>query len=314
MIILHFYFDCVRFHVIDPMHNLFLGTAKYVFKLWAENIFSKQQLKELSEKINELNRAASIRRIPRKIGTNYAEEWKNWTLTFSMYALYGILPDNHLRVWERFVLACRILCQPVISKEEILKADALIVNFCTRMEKLYGKEFLTCNMHLHCHLHSVLLDHGPVFGFWLFSFERYNGQLGSTLTNNRSVEFQFMRDFLKECFLMPSTGNLPAIYQEEFTPIFDKCYEKRSSVSNVGTAHTYYLLSEQTSFANVLLHDNTNLRVPGSNKTDMLTSEDISALLIVYKVLYPHIKNISVSGLHNTIKTFASIFLGKVWL
>lgn len=81
-------------------------------------------------------------------------------------------------------------------------------------------------------------------------------------------------------------------------------------MSNVGTAHTYYLLSQQTSFANVLLHDNTNLRVPGSNKTDMLTSEDISALWIVYKVLYPHIKNISVSGLHNTIKTFASIFLG----
>lgn len=165
-------------------------------------------------------------------------------------------------------------------------------------------------MHLHCHLYSVLLDYGPVFGFWLFSFERYNGQLGSTLTNNRSVEIQFMRDFLKERFLMPSTGNLPAIYQEEFTPVFDKCYEKRNSVSNVSTAHTYYLLSQQTNFANVLWHDNTNLRVPGSYQTDMLTSEDISALLIVYKSLYPHIKNISVSGLHNTIKTFASIFLG----
>lgn len=109
---------------------------------------------------------------------------------------------------------------------------------------------------------------------------------------------------------MPSTGNLPAIYQEEFTPVFDKCYEKRNSVSNVSTAHTYYLLSQQTNFANVLWHDNTNLRVPGSYQTDMLTSEDISALLIVYKALSPHIKNISVSGLHNTIKKFASIFLG----
>ena len=60
----------------------------------------------------------------------------------------------------------------------------------------------------------------------------------------------------------------------------------------------------------VLWHNNTNLRVPGSYQTDMLTSENISALLIVYKALYPHIKNISVSGLHNTIKKFASIFLG----
>ena len=63
-----------------------------------------------------------------------------------------------------------------------MKADALLVNFCTGIEKLYGKQFLTCNMHLHCHLHSVLLDYRPTFGFWLFSFERCNGQLGSTLT------------------------------------------------------------------------------------------------------------------------------------
>ena len=67
-----------------------------------------------------------------------------------------------------------------------MKADALLVNFCTGMEKLYGKQFLTCNMHLHCHLHSVLLDYGPVFGFWLFSFERYNGRLGSTVTIKQS--------------------------------------------------------------------------------------------------------------------------------
>lgn len=140
------YFDCVRFHVIDPMHNLFLGTAKYVFKVWAENVFTKEQLKKLSQKIEELNSATSIGRIPRKIGSNYgnytAQEWKNWTLIFSMYALYGILPDNQLRIWERFVLACRILCQPVITKQEILRADALLLNFCIGMQKLYGKKFL----------------------------------------------------------------------------------------------------------------------------------------------------------------------------
>ena len=240
------YFDCVRFHVIDPMHNLFLGTAKYVFKLWAENVFSKEQLKELTKKIEELNSATSIGRIPRKIGSNYgnytAEEWKNWTLTFSMYALYGILPDNQLQVWERFVLACRILCQPVITKQEVLKADALLLNFCTGMEKLYGKKFLTCNMHLHCHLNSVLLDYGPVLGFWLFSFERYNGLLGSTVTNNRSVEMQFMRDFLKERFLMPCAGNLPTTYQEESLPVFDRWMEKRKKKNCINRKFTAALL------------------------------------------------------------------------
>ena len=29
------YFDCIRMHVIDPMHNLFLGTAKHMMKkIW----------------------------------------------------------------------------------------------------------------------------------------------------------------------------------------------------------------------------------------------------------------------------------------
>ena len=28
------YFDIVEFHVVDPMHNLLLGTAKYITNLW----------------------------------------------------------------------------------------------------------------------------------------------------------------------------------------------------------------------------------------------------------------------------------------
>lgn len=28
------YFDIVRYHIIDPMHNLLLGTAKHVMKTW----------------------------------------------------------------------------------------------------------------------------------------------------------------------------------------------------------------------------------------------------------------------------------------
>ena len=32
------YFDCVRFHIVDPMHNLFLGTAKHIMKnVWLDD-------------------------------------------------------------------------------------------------------------------------------------------------------------------------------------------------------------------------------------------------------------------------------------
>lgn len=36
------YFDIVRCHLIDPMHNLYLGTAKHMVKIWKDNVLIKQ--------------------------------------------------------------------------------------------------------------------------------------------------------------------------------------------------------------------------------------------------------------------------------
>lgn len=109
------YFDAITFCVIDPMHNLFLGTAKKVFKLWVERyILSKKKLEKVESRLEEVNSFTDIGRIPTHISGNYgvfsAAEWKNWTVTFSLYALCGILPEEDYRCWEQFVIACRILC------------------------------------------------------------------------------------------------------------------------------------------------------------------------------------------------------------
>ncbi len=49
---------------------------------------------------------------------------------------------------------------------------------------------------MHCHLAECVRDYGPLRSFWLFPFERYNGILEGTPTNNRSVEVQIMQRFL----------------------------------------------------------------------------------------------------------------------
>ena len=108
---------------------------------------------------------------------------------------------------------------------------------------------------------------------------------------------------------MPSSGNLPTTYQGEILPIFNRWRKKKNFSVTESTLQQYYLLSQLTSFANVLWYDNTNIQVPGSYQTDMLTSEDIAALLIVYHALYPG-ENIHISDLHFTIKKFSSIFVG----
>lgn len=77
-----------------------------------------------------------------------------------------------------------------MSLQSVEKADDLLIEFCLLFAALYGNEKTTPNMHLHLHLKDSILDFGPVYAFWLFSYERYNGILGAVPTNNRAVEPQ----------------------------------------------------------------------------------------------------------------------------
>ena len=66
------YFDVVRFCTVDPMHNLFLGTAKYVFKLWDKRgIITRKGMKSVEEKIEKMDVPTDVGRLPKKISSNY---------------------------------------------------------------------------------------------------------------------------------------------------------------------------------------------------------------------------------------------------
>ena len=45
---------------------------------------------------------------------------------------------------------------------------------------------------------SFIKDYGPIHAFWLFSFECYNGLLGKQPNNNKAIEIQLMRRFLRD--------------------------------------------------------------------------------------------------------------------
>ena len=47
------YFDCIRFTVVDPMHNLFLGTAKHVMETWLdESVLTSGDLQKVQKKVD----------------------------------------------------------------------------------------------------------------------------------------------------------------------------------------------------------------------------------------------------------------------
>lgn len=47
------YYDPIRMHTIDPMHNLYLGTAKHVFVTWINiGVLSSENLSEIDARMN----------------------------------------------------------------------------------------------------------------------------------------------------------------------------------------------------------------------------------------------------------------------
>ncbi len=97
---------------IDPMHNLYLGTAKHIFR----NIWMKTGTLS-SESIETINESIESRSFT-------AEQWLIWV---NYYSLYELLPDEELECWRHFVLASRLLCKSSLSLNDLSVADALLL-------------------------------------------------------------------------------------------------------------------------------------------------------------------------------------------
>ena len=146
-------------------------------KIWKENnVLEPHHFNEIQERVNKKIVPGDLGKLPTKIESAFdgltAHEWKNFTLIFSIYPLKGILPSSHLECYCYFVIACQYICNRTINTNNLHIADSYLMKFCKRFEELYGPEKVTPNMHLHWHLKDCIMDMGPVYGFWLFSFER----------------------------------------------------------------------------------------------------------------------------------------------
>ena len=101
------------------------------------------------------------------------------------------------------------------------------------------------NMHLHGHLKQCVLDFGPVYSFWLFSFERMNGILGAYHTNCRDIPLQVMRRFLASEFY--NIHNWPTQFKDELSPLLVK--HKYENGSLLSTSLEQCLVDHKTSAA-----------------------------------------------------------------
>lgn len=165
--------------------------------------------------------------------------------------------------------------------------DEILITFCKEYETLYRASMCTPNMHLHLHLKDSLLDYGPVYAFWCFPFERYNGIFQSFQKNWICTELQIMNKFVnyQHCITLQST----ITYQDEFMWIIEMnnfhegpLLQTRTDSSKL---HTYY----KNATCNLEKIDTTerHLYSSVSAKYEMLfSSEEVRWLHSVYNALY----------------------------
>ncbi|OAD66582.1 hypothetical protein PHYBLDRAFT_152381 [Phycomyces blakesleeanus NRRL 1555(-)] len=184
------------FTAIDPMHNLYLGTAKQMIQIWCKrNYINEKNQFTMQELANGIVVSCEYAHITKKIVNGFsfmkADEWKSWCIIYSPFVLKHVLPAKNLENWILFVDACRLLTKPSITDKEIDEATTL-----------YRKSAMTSNMHLHLHLSKCVHDFGLIYAFWLFSFERYNGLLKNMETNQKGgSESIMMKKFLERTYI-----------------------------------------------------------------------------------------------------------------
>ncbi|GET53241.1 hypothetical protein GLOIN_2v1486519 [Rhizophagus irregularis DAOM 181602=DAOM 197198] len=200
------YMDPIRFAVVDPMHCLFLGVAKWIIKSIFVNQkkLTMEQLRVAQNRMDNIDLPSDIGRIPPKIAIGNdgfsnltADQWKTFIMIYSTSILWDMLDDNDRKILGHFVRACNLLVARFITDDDLKEAQERIKDMAYLIEYTYGPEFITSNIHLALHIPDCCRDYGPIYSFWLFPFERLNGYIGSYPNSNRQIEPELMKIVLK---------------------------------------------------------------------------------------------------------------------
>ena len=169
---------------------------------------------------------------------------------------------------------------------------------------------ITPNMHLHLHLKECVENYGSIHGFWVFSFERYNGILGSYHKNSKSVEIQIMRKFMTSGILANMQYNLPEDYKNFFL------LNCKSQIDSNGTFEETLVKSQLMMASCDPLHgkesvwaDLTSIRFESFYKLASLDRDELNTLRSVHVIMYPKVTNASLA-LATIYKKYKSLSVG----
>ncbi|KAG1900836.1 uncharacterized protein F5891DRAFT_1225460 [Suillus fuscotomentosus] len=231
---------------LDFMHCIFLGIIAHLFMrvLFGGYMFSgaggrnlpKQRFENL---INSVKWPSHITRLPKNLGENQslkkADECRR-LLTITPVLLWWSwkdenddIPDmeppqppntqalefsrNCRCIYDAVLLLCaavRLLATRSISMSQAHIGQSFLSQYCLRCLEL--NIHLMINHHASMHIADMIKAYGPVYLWWLFAFERFNGMLERVNHNGHDggrMELTLMRHWVQTHLIYKYTLSLP---------------------------------------------------------------------------------------------------------
>ena len=140
---------------------------------------------------------------------------------------------------------------------------------------------------------NITHDYGPMHSFWLYSFERMNGVLGSVNTNQRSVEIQLMRK-MSQCQAI-AIFERPELYSDIFGRVFE--YETDKTIKNYKAVEVQRVLglSANQVSDNKAWFQTFDIKFIGSRQNVYLTDHKVDHLRRALQT-FCNVDPVSVSG------------------
>jgi len=217
--------DIVHSFSLDYMHLVCLGVTKKIILLWLGNLkksplhvrLQNKNVQAISSNLLSLRPhiCSDFSRYPR--GLNDLPRWK--ATEFRLFLLYsgpvvlkGILNDECYKHFICLHICFRILLTPDINVELVNFSEKLLIYFVDKFGKLYGKQFVSHNVHGLLHI----VDDYRKFGFLdrcsCFPFENYMKVLKKMVRKHEKPLEQVIKryneilEFCKPEFVIPTSS------------------------------------------------------------------------------------------------------------
>ncbi|KAI0044241.1 hypothetical protein FA95DRAFT_1497378 [Auriscalpium vulgare] len=233
---------------LDFMHCIYLGVVAFFFTrvLFAAHMLPgaggrrspKQRFEDI---INSIRWPSHVTRLPKNLGENQslkkADEWRRLLTVAPVILWYSwkddrddipdteppvsaneVITTTHSRrrksLYDTMLLLCagvRLLSTKRISMAQAKAGQVYLSTYCQRL-LLLGVT-LTINHHLAMHFARMIKIFGPVYAWWLFAFERFNGMLEKVNLNGHDggrMELTMLRNWTQAHLIYELLLELPA--------------------------------------------------------------------------------------------------------